>query len=367
MGALAKTPGNAALLSEISGKPIPAAHSLAGRCRYLDSFHSHASVADVQEVSGIDLQQSVLLTGASSQLGVFLLPRLLDAGFQVMALSREGPAAPICIAPGLYWTHPDLVADFGADFGAGHGVGSQGQLAYGVNQLISCGPLELAIQLIGRCPRLQQAVVFSTSSVLSKQHSVNDRERAHIAAIRQAESSLRELCDERKLPLLLLRPTLIYGCGQDRNISLLARIGSRFGFIPVAGKASGLRQPVHADDLAQLAVNALLNDEEIYLESEVSGGSSLSYREMAEVIAASCKRRVRVIRVPERLLAVAIATLSLLPRWRSLNAEMVHRQNRDLVFDDSALRKALNYDPRAFKPTLADFEVPEYARKFQLP
>ncbi len=32
----------------------------------------------------------VLLTGASSQIGVFLIPRLVHAGFRVLAVSRKG-------------------------------------------------------------------------------------------------------------------------------------------------------------------------------------------------------------------------------------------------------------------------------------
>ena len=38
-----------------------------------------------------------------------------------------------------------------------------------------------------------------------------------------------------------------------------------------------------------------------------------------------------------------------------------------MVFDDTALREALDYQPRAFNPSHADFEIPEEALKLQLP
>jgi len=53
--------------------------------------------------------------------------------------------------------------------------------------------------------------------------------------------------------------------------------------------------------------------------------------------------------------------------WPGLTAEMVRRQNRDLVFDDSPLRRALAWSSRPFEPTATDFEVPQYARSLQLP
>ncbi len=37
------------------------------------------------------MRETVFVTGASSQLGVFLLPRLSAAGFRVLAFSRKAP------------------------------------------------------------------------------------------------------------------------------------------------------------------------------------------------------------------------------------------------------------------------------------
>jgi nucleoside-diphosphate-sugar epimerase len=130
-------------------------------------------------------------------------------------------------------------------------------------------------------------VAFSSSSVLSKADSADPAERARMAAMAREEAALAAACAGRGLPLLLLRPTLIYGCGLDRNVSLLADLARRFGAIPLAGQAAGLRQPVHADDLAALAVQALTAPAPVSLDSPACGGSTLSYREMARRIAAA--------------------------------------------------------------------------------
>jgi nucleoside-diphosphate-sugar epimerase len=305
------------------------------------------------------MSDSVLVTGASSQLGVFALPRLQAAGFRVLALSRRAPPSVIDVTAQVSWQNPGLMLDESAS--------GERLPAWPAQHLLSCGPLDLAIALVIKQAGLRRVVAFSTSSVLTKAGSTDQAESKHMAEIRGQELRLKKLCKDRGISLVLLRPTLIYGCGLDQNISTLARFGRRFGFIPLAGEARGLRQPVHADDLAAVAVHAFNLDHATSLESVACGGSTLSYRQMTEKIAATCGTGVRTLALPPWMLAGAVRAASLLPAFRSINAEMVRRQSRDMVFDDSPLRAALDYQPRPFEPTQADFEVPEEALKLQLP
>jgi len=305
------------------------------------------------------MHEVVCVTGASSQLGVFLLPRLRAAGFRVVAVSRTAPREPRECAEGVTWLN--------AEFLTVNPHGEKDERFPSPNHLVSCGPLALARRLVLRHPGLQRVVAFSSSSVLSKADSENRTERHHMAAMAADEDALIDVCAERGLPLLLLRPTLIYGCGLDRNISLLHDLARRFHRIPLAGAADGLRQPVHADDLAALAVRALRIERPVDAVSAACGGETLSYREMAQRIAALQTSPVHLLRLPGGLMASLIRILSPWPRWRGVNAEMVRRQNQDLVFDDSALRMALNWNPRPFEPRSEDFEVPDHCRALQLP
>jgi nucleoside-diphosphate-sugar epimerase len=305
------------------------------------------------------MEDSVLVTGASSQLGVFLLPRLQAAGFRVLAFSRRAPTSAFDVTEQVSWCNPGPIFDEGAEVE---------RLPSGLaRHLVSCGPLDLANSLIIEDAGLERVVAFSTSSVLTKSGSANRVESGHMVEIREQEQRLKKLCDDRGISLVLLRPTMIYGCGLDRNISMLARFGRKFGFIPLASKACGLRQPVHADDLAAVAVHALSIENAITLESVACGGSTLTYREMVERIARCCDERVRVRALPPWLMAAAVRVASLLPAFRAVNIEMVRRQGRDMVFDDTPLREALDYRPRPFEPCRADFQVPENAAKLQLP
>ncbi len=299
------------------------------------------------------MEKTVLVTGASSQLGIFLLPRLQAAGFRVLAFSRKAPAVPFDVSDSVRWMQ------------AGQAVAAATEIK--PLYLVSCGPLAFSHALVEACRELRQVVAFSTSSILTKADSENHAENELIANIVRDEQRLGSLCRERGVPLALIRPTLIYGCGLDRNISSMARFGRRFGFIPVAGNSAGLRQPVHAEDLSALAVNCLASKLPVSLESVACGGSTLSYREMMEKTAAACGPGVRILALNSGMLTAAVRLVSVLPAYRGMNTEMVRRQALDMIFDDTVLREKLGYQPRPFDPQPGDFAIPPYARELQLP
>ncbi len=298
---------------------------------------------------------TVLLTGATGQVGLFAVPRLLTAGHSIIALSRKIPvdSGDVSTTPGLSWFHPDSVQRTGGD------------MVQDVDVLLSCGPVELAARWAPLCPRLQRVVCISTSSVYTKLASADAAERKLMAGIQVAEDALKRCCRQRDITLVLLRPTLIYGCGLDHNVSRMARWVRCFHFMPLAGEASGLRQPVHADDLAKLALSVLEARELPGLECPVGGGSVISYREMVERIFAAMGLSPRTLRFPPALLALLLRVVSWLPFTAGLNTGYVFRQNMDMVFDDSWLRDHLGFAPRPFAPTPADFTVPQHARDLQ--
>ena len=64
---------------------------------------------------------------------------------------------------------------------------------------------------------------------------------------------------ERGIACTVFRPTLIYGAGTDRSLAPIARFARRWRVLPVPLGANGLRQPVHARDLAAACVAVLAN------------------------------------------------------------------------------------------------------------
>ena len=97
---------------------------------------------------------------------------------------------------------------------------------------------------------VHRLVAFSSTSRFTKQGSGSPRERETARRLAEAEDAVQEACRRRGIRWTILRPTLVYGGGRDRNVSDVARFVARFGFFPIAGRGTGRRQPVHGADLA---------------------------------------------------------------------------------------------------------------------
>jgi len=286
-----------------------------------------------------------LLTGGSSQIGYFLLPELLaaDASVQVLALARRARPDYLATHERLCW-HIAGAAD--ADF-------SQ---AAPITEIISLGPLQLTLDAMPHCVGLQRVVAVTSSSIVIKQDSVDAFEREQIRALAAAEQSLIERCQQHGIVCQILRPTMIYGAGLDANVCALAKLAAGAGVVPLAGRAAGLRRPVHAADIAA----AVLRLRQLAQSGRwiVTGGSTLSYRELAENVCRTL-RRGRVIGVPAVVLQTLLSAAHFAGRLRSVNAGMIARQNQDLLFDDRAAIKDFGWSPRAFQLTAAILRAPQ--------
>ncbi len=287
---------------------------------------------------------TVLVTGATGQIGVFAIPRLLRAGFRVLAVSRNGKPGHFPVMAQVDWlTHTDAL-----------------QAGKTCEYLLSAGPMELALSILTTCKKFRSAVIFSSSSVISKQNSTNPAEKKQIQDMLSLESQLESLAVSRSLKLVILRPTMIYGCGLDSNVSRLAGWIRRFGVLPVNGNANGMRQPVHADDLASAAVTALMCQNRLPKNLVLAGGSTLSYAEMVARIFSALDRPARLLRLPQWLFILLVNLWVVYKPGTGINSEMVRRQCADLVFDDRQARELLGYRPRPFEPAEKDFVPPEF-------
>lgn len=286
----------------------------------------------------------LLLSGASSQIGVFVIPKLLKAGFRIFAVSRKGKPPNWPGFEQVQWMKVPEAMKAAAD----------------CQFLLSAGPMELAQEFLSTGTQLQSAIIFSSSSVTSKAASGNPREKDQIAAMLASESALCQLAEQRKIKLTIFKPTLIYGCGLDTNISRLASWICRYGFMPVNGKASGLRQPVHAEDLAAAAVAAICSEKELPLDLFLAGGETLTYGDMVKRIFKSMEKKPRLVHLPQWMFVLLIKLYSVAKKAEGVNAEMVRRQLVDLVFDDHQARELLGFDPRPFNPGESDFSLPEF-------
>lgn len=279
-------------------------------------------------------KKTVAVLGATGMTGSSLLPKVVAAGWNVVAFTRAEPV-PVAI-PGVGWYHlgQDRVPPAQA--------------------WISTIPLWLLPDYFDTIAAsgATRIVTLSSTSRFSKSSSPEPEERALAGRLAASEEAIISWARDQGIEWVILRPTMIYGGGRDHNVSSMIRFIRRYGFLPVLGRARGLRQPVHVEDVAWACVAALSSPgDRAY---NLSGGETLSYGELGARLFQALDRRPRLVRCPEWLFRLVKPLGRLLPARLRWLVAMVERMNCDLVFDNSDAVRELHFRPRRFELDEAD-------------
>lgn len=280
--------------------------------------------------------------GATSLIGNWLLPLLCDRKSVTFAFSRQKFAvanAP-CRHALVRWCQLPLTP-YDEDWGIPD-----------INNWICLAPIWTLPNYFSMLAGLDanRLVALSSTSRFTKQHSTSPKERRLAQNLKQAEELTAQWAADNKVQLTVLRPTLIYGTGNDGNISLIMRFISYFGFFPLFGTAQGLRQPVHGADVAQACLMAIENSRPGFRCLQISGADVLTYEEMIARIFTALGKKPRFVYLPVGVFRVFAAVLSFFPFFRDISVSMAERMSTDLAFDHSAAKKELGFSPRGFYP-----------------
>jgi GT2 family glycosyltransferase/nucleoside-diphosphate-sugar epimerase len=302
------------------------------------SVHPEALVAPDIPHPSVPERPGIIVAGASSQIGRFLIPRLRAHGFHVHTLSRRGVAATEVIEMFVTWHQVDIERS------------PESVAIRDAETFIHLAPLPALVPMLESLSKngIRRIIAFSSTSRFTKLRSGDQGERELVRTLINSEEALATKCAQLGIAWTIFRPTLIYGCASDKNVTTIANFVRRFGFFPAVGRATGRRQPVHADDLAQACVAAIDCEATFGQAYNLSGGSTLTYREMVEAIFRATDRRARMVSVPIYLFRAVVKLATFSRRYRKLNFEMANRMNADLCFDHSAATRDFGYRPRGF-------------------
>jgi nucleoside-diphosphate-sugar epimerase len=213
---------------------------------------------------------------------------------------------------------------------------------------ISLGPLDAFADWLERYPEstLQRAIALSSMSAISKQDSNEAGERALAQRLCEAETRIQRIGASRAIACTLFRPTLIYGAGRDRSLTPIARFAQRWRMLPIPLGADGLRQPVHAADLAQACLAVLENPLTYGKTYALGGGERLRFDHMLLRLREAVPGYVQPLPVPLGVLRLLASC------WRGskLNASTLKRLRDPLVADNTDAARDFGYAPDTFRP-----------------
>jgi nucleoside-diphosphate-sugar epimerase len=281
-------------------------------------------------------QQNALVVGATSLVGRFLMERLSAQGFTAFGLCRTPPTDHT----GEKWIAADLQ--------------NKQQLRERippVSSIYSTGPLHLfadSLEILAEKGALR-VIAFSSTSADSKQQSEIEQERIAARQFIDGERRVIDFCETHGIAWTILRPTLIYVEGFDKNVTRIARFIQRFHCFPLAGRGNGLRQPVHGADLAEAASQVGGTPATAGKIYNVPGGETLTYAEMVGRIFDGLDMPRRAIPIPIAVWKIAFSALGLfLP---GATSAMGSRMSEDLAFDSQEAIMDFGWRPRDFRPS----------------
>ena len=280
------------------------------------------------------MEQPPLVLGASSLIGRFAPAHLPDA----IGVGRGTPA------PGyLCWQRADL---------------AETPLFLPAATAISLAPLWLLPPALPALldGGLRRLVAVSSTSRWTKAASSVASERGVARRLAEAEDAVADACARAGVAWTVLRPTLVYAEGRDRNVTRLAGLARRWGVLPLAGPGAGRRQPVHADDLAAALPAVLAAQATAGRAYDLPGGETLTYAHMCRRVLEGLGRTPRLLHVPPPLWRAGLALAS--PLLPGATAAMGERMAEDLVFDPRPAERDFGWRPRAFRPDFRTAQSP---------
>jgi len=280
--------------------------------------------------------QAVAVVGATSMVGQFLLPMLTKSNRYVIAYSRKPRAQQINRKWGIEW----------------RGLSSQasGEKSEVIRDWIWLAPIIKLPEYLDFLSKVgaKNIVAVSTTSRFTKIDSSSVQERKFAEKLIAAEEKLKKWSEENNATWTILRPTLIYGMGLDKNVSVIGKFISRFHFFPILGKAEGLRQPIHVGDVASACNEAITSARAKNRAYNISGAEKLSYRAMVERIFNALDIRPRFFTIPLWLFGAGMAVVRIFPPFRSWSAAMAERMYQDMVFDHEDASRDFGFKPKGF-------------------
>ncbi|MCE9644702.1 MAG: NAD(P)H-binding protein [Chloroflexi bacterium] len=273
----------------------------------------------------------VFVTGATGFTGTYVVPLLLEAGYEVRCLYRETSDRSHLSQPEIEWVLGD-VSKPEALASAMQGTDALVNIAS-----LGFGHADSIIRAAHKAG-VQRAVFISTTAIFTRLNAGSRKVR--LAAELAIETS--------GLTYTILRPTMIYGSDGDRNMCRLIRWLRILPFFPVFGDGQYLQQPIFVGDLAQAVVSSLGSDKTSRKSYNLAGREALSYDQVIDTIARQLKKCIWKIHVPA---GPVIAMLSFLERFHipsPIKAEQVLRLNENKNFSYEEARMDFGFQPCSF-------------------
>ena len=278
----------------------------------------------------------ILVTGATSQVGIVLVGKLLAQGQKVRCLVRETSDIDVLYREGVEFLYGDI-----------EDIQSLRAAVNGVESIVHIAGIWRVRALLEACRQEDfkgRAIFIGSTSRFKKLESIDPKEKTLAGEMCKAE----KLIAGSGMDYVILRPTMLYGLDRDKNILQIIKFMRRFKCYPLIGSGTAYKHPVYVGDVAAAVVDCISSEAVAKKEYIIAGATPIKHREMLEAIRKNLPFKAYIIRVPVFFAYIAVFLYKLFKPAAYINYAMVKRVNEDVSYDIGPAQRDFGYSPVDF-------------------
>ncbi|MFL0268899.1 NAD-dependent epimerase/dehydratase family protein [Candidatus Clostridium radicumherbarum] len=226
----------------------------------------------------------------------------------------------------------------------------------GVDTVVHIGSIFYSIVVMKSAVlnNVKRAIFIHTTGIYSKYKSASEE-------YKNIEMKIQEIIKENnsQIGLIYLRPTMIYGYLNDRNMIVFIKMVDKLRLFPVISHGKNLLQPVNGKDLGKAYYQVLSNSEIMSGDYILSGKRPISMLEMFKLISKNLNKKTTFISIPLRLGVFMGRFLKVCTFGKVDYIEKIQRMGEDRSFPHDAAERDFGYRPILFEEGLK-IEVEDY-------
>ena len=199
---------------------------------------------------------------------------------------------------------------------------------------------------------IKRAVFISTTAIFTRLNASSKSIR------KQAELEIRN----SSLKWTILRPTMIFGSSNDRNIVKLIKWIDKYPILPIFGSGNHLQQPVFVKDIAWSVVEIIDNQETFFEDFNLSGSTPITYKDMINIIEKILSKKIIKFFVSSKISIIFLKILEFAKIKFFIKSEQIERLNEDKNFSYKKAQQCFGYKPTTFLDAISQ-EIYEYKNK----
>jgi nucleoside-diphosphate-sugar epimerase len=254
-------------------------------------------------------QAKIVVTGAAGLVGQNLIPRLKARGLiDIVAIDKHPANTAI-----LRRLHPDIAV---IEVDLARADGWQGRIAdadvvvFSHAQIGGLDEAAFTANNVTATARVLDAVRANAPYVVHLSSSVV--ESAANDWYVQSKDAQEKLVVSSGLPLVVLRPTLMFGWFDRKHIGWLARFMRKAPVFPIPGDGRYLRQPLYAGDFCDIVMACIAQRRTGAYN--ISGLERVDYIDLMRAVKEATGAHAPIVRVPYRLFWLMLYTYALFDR-----------------------------------------------------